>query len=115
METNAQQQTTWSGHRYLSSHSGWKRPGIKSTLQSFKKCAISNDLDGTEDNVLWDEQYDISDTDSEGEYYDMTTHKQIQQTFSEESDDDEFWGFESILLILVRLICGFDSRGVYWS
>jgi len=41
----------------------------------------------------------------------MMTHKQIQQMFSEESGDDEFWGFESILVILVRLICGFDSVG----
>ena len=41
----------------------------------------------------------------------MMTHKQIQQMFSEESDDDEFLGFESILLILLHLICGFDSRG----
>ena len=32
----------------------------------------------------------------------MMTHKQIQQMFSEESDD-EFWGFESILLILCIL------------
>ena len=39
------------------------------------------------------------------------THEQIQQTFSEESDDDEFWGSESILLILVRLICGFVFKG----
>ena len=39
----------------------------------------------------------------------MMTREQIQQMFSEESDDDEFFGFESILLILVHLICGFDS------
>jgi len=45
----------------------------------------------------------------------MMTHEQIQQMFSEESDDDEFLGFESILLILVHLICGFNSRGAYWS
>ena len=31
---NTQQQATWSGHRYLSSHSGWKQPLIKSTLPS---------------------------------------------------------------------------------
>jgi len=41
----------------------------------------------------------------------MMTHEQIQQMFSEESDDDECFGFELILLILVRLIHGFDSRG----
>jgi len=62
-------------------------------------------------------QYDKSDTNSEEKgndmYYEMVIHKQTQQMFSEESDDDEFWCFESMLLILVRLICGFDSRGVY--
>jgi len=58
---------------------------------------ISNDLDGMEYNVLWAEQYDKSDTDSkeEGEnvYDEMVTHEQLQQMFSGESDDDEFWGF----------------------
>ena len=60
-----------------------------------------------EDDVLWDEQHDKSDTDSnKGNkmYEDMMTHEQIQQMFSEESDDDEFCGFESILLISVHLI-----------
>jgi len=32
--------------------------------KSFKKCYIINDLDGTEDDVLWAEEYDKSDTDS---------------------------------------------------
>ena len=41
----------------------------------------------------------------------MKTHGQM---FSEESDD-KLWGSESILLILVHLILGFDSRGAYWS
>ena len=45
----------------------------------------------------------------------MMTHEQIQQMFSEESDDDKFLGFESILPILVRLVCEFDSWGVYSS
>jgi len=44
----------------------------------------------------------------------MMTHEQIQQIFSEESEDDEFWGFESILLNLVNLIRRFDSRGWGW-
>ena len=37
-------------------------------------------------------------------YDEMVTHEQIPQMFSEESDDDEFCGFESILLISVHLI-----------
>ena len=69
---------------------------------------------------MWDEQHDKSDTDSDEEcdddmYDEMMTHEQIQQLSSEESDNDEFFGFESILLILVHLIRGFDCRGVYWS
>jgi len=71
-----------------------------------------------EDEVLWAEQYDKSDTDSNEEgddvYDNMITHEQIQQMFSEGSDDDVCFGFESIL-ILVRLIHRFDSSGVYWS
>ena len=97
METNVQQQTTWSGHRYLLSHSGWRRPGILSTLPSLpnrSRNALS-DLDGTEDDVLWAEQHDKSNTDSDKEgndiYDDMMTHEQI---FSEESDNDQFWGFD---------------------
>jgi len=47
---------------------------------------------------LWAEQYDKSNTDSNEEgndvYDDMMTHKQIQQMFIEENDDDEFLGFE---------------------
>jgi len=65
--------------------------------KSFNKYSISNYLDGMEDEVLWAEQYDKSDTDSdeEGDYmYDnMMTHERIQQMFSEDSDD-EFLGFE---------------------
>ena len=41
--------------------------------KSFKKCSISNDLDGTEDDILWNEQHNKSDTDKEGdEMYDDT-------------------------------------------
>jgi len=38
--------------------------GLRFT-KSFKKCSISNDLDGTEDDELWAEQYDKSNTDSD--------------------------------------------------
>ena len=97
---NAQQQATWSSHCYLSSHSVWKWPGIQSIPpslpKSHKKCSISNDLDGTEDDELWDEHHNKSDTDKETDkmYDDMLTHEQIQQMFNEDSDDDEYLGFE---------------------
>ena len=41
----------------------------------------------------------------------MMTQELIQQMVGEESDEDEYFGFESLLLILIRLIRGFDSRG----
>ena len=37
----------------------------------FKKCSIHNYLDDMEDDILWDEQHDKSDTDSEEEGDDM--------------------------------------------
>ena len=55
---------------HISSHSGWKQPGIK-LVQMVQKCSISNDLDGIEDDVLWAVQYDKSDTDSDEEGDDM--------------------------------------------
>jgi hypothetical protein len=68
-----------------------------------------------EDDVLCAEHCDKSD-EGDDMYDDMMTHEQIQQMFSEESDCDGFWCFESILadnlLVLGRLIRRFDSRGV---
>ncbi|KAK2146628.1 hypothetical protein LSH36_594g03053 [Paralvinella palmiformis] len=45
-----------------------------------KKCSISNDLDGAEDDVLWAEQYDKSDTDSDEESNDMYNDTRIDTT-----------------------------------
>jgi len=54
----------------------------------FKKCSINNDLEGMEDDVLWDEQHDksntVSDKNDDKMYDDMMTYEQIQQMFSEE-------------------------------
>ena len=45
---------------------------------------------------MWDEHRNKSDSDEEGDemYDDMLTHEQIQQMFNEDSDGDEFLGFE---------------------
>ena len=74
---DTQQQVTWRSHRrYLSSHSGPSLPNHS------RSASISNDLDDTEDDVLW------ADTNSKEEdddmYDEMVTHKQIQRMFSEE-------------------------------
>jgi len=56
---------------------------------------MSNDLDCTEDDELWNEHHNKSDSDEEM-YDDMLTHEQIQQMFNEDSDDDKYFGFEYI-------------------
>ena len=64
--------------------------GNPPSLPNCSRSALSADLDGTEDIVLWPEQDDKSDTDSdEGNnmYDDMMTHEQM---FRKESDDDKF-------------------------
>ena len=86
------------------------------SLPNYSSASISNDLDGMEDDVLLAEEYDKFNTDSDEEGNNMNDDRMAHEhMFIEESDDDEFFGFESILLILVCLICGFDSRAVYWS
>jgi len=82
MGTNAQQQASSIGPCYLSSH--WVKTSRESIVpaiitKSFKKCFISNYLDGTED-VLWVEQHNKSDSDEEGD----NMYDEIQQIFSEE-------------------------------
>lgn len=32
----------------------WKRIEVHTITKSFKKCSITNNLDGTEDDLLWD-------------------------------------------------------------
>jgi len=62
--------------------------------KSFKKCPISNDLDVTEDDVLWAEHMtNPTLTLTKKATTCMMTHKQKQQMFSEESDDDELFDF----------------------
>ena len=56
-------------------------------MRAFKKCSITNELDGTEDDILWQDDRDApcADSDNEGEemYDDMlTTDQMIQQVCS---------------------------------
>ena len=57
----------------------WDSIDLAIITKSFKKYSIINDLDGTEDDVLWDKQHDKSDSDEEGDdmYDNMMTHEQI--------------------------------------
>jgi len=76
------------------------RDSINTTIiTKLFKCSTSNYLDGTEEDVLWDEQHDKSDTDSDEEGDEMhdglMKQKHIQQNYlDEESEEDEVLDFE---------------------
>ena len=43
----------------------WDAVAVKSVIKSFKKCGISNSLDGQEDDMLWEDE--DSDKEADGE------------------------------------------------
>jgi len=111
----------WGHAKKPHENSGWIQPGLQLTPpslpKSFKKCSISKDLDGMEDDVSWAEQYDKSDTDSDEEGDDM-----YDDTWTDTIDvewRDWWWWWWWILgfwiniadnlLIIVLLIPVFDS------
>ena len=76
----------------------WKTLDKQIIVKSFKRCCISNAMDGTEDDILWNEeatrqeeaQSDDDDLLFNGE--DIMSTEQIQLFM--ESDDEDFLGFE---------------------
>ena len=69
-------------------------------IYSFKKCGISNALDGTEDHALWlVEEPDIQQVEERdgGDLYDdEITSEEMNDLFGESDDDEEFHGFNII-------------------
>ena len=60
------------------------------------KCGISNALDGTEDDLVWEEEEDSSQVEEEPDcdvYDDRITPEQWQELFGESDDEEEFHGF----------------------
>jgi len=76
----------------------WRSLPAEMVARSFKKCGISNSMDGTEDEILWEETEDVpttpvDDEDEDGVYADHLTSGEWQNLFGD-SDDEEFAGFE---------------------
>ncbi|MCU7881477.1 MAG: hypothetical protein KZQ60_13760 [Candidatus Thiodiazotropha sp. (ex Lucinoma aequizonata)] len=77
-------------------------------VRAFKKCCISNSMDGTEDDVIWqdfvqrrtsgDEDDDSQDVTAEEEFYEATpntmTDNEFAQLFDSSDDEEEFEGFD---------------------
>jgi hypothetical protein len=83
----------------------WQEIDPSIIIHAFKKCCISNAMDGSEDDVVWDhqpqQQEDNRSTDetSDEAFYDdslpTVTDKDLYRMFDSDSDDDdEFEGFE---------------------
>ena len=74
----------------------WQELSKEMVERSFKKCGISNALDGTEDDLVWEEEEDSSQVEDEPDcdvYDDRITPKQWQELFGESDDEEEFHGF----------------------
>ena len=67
--------------------------------RSFKKCSISNAIDGTDDDLLWEEEEETCTAEKENQdededpYDDQLTEEEWQNLFGESDDEDEFNGF----------------------
>ena len=74
----------------------WQELSKEMVERSFKKCGISIALDGTEDDLVWEEEEDSSQVEEEPDcdvYDDRITPEQWQELFGESDDEEEFHGF----------------------
>lgn len=89
-------------------HDAWQQLDPEIIVRAFKKCSISNSLDGTEDDFLWEDQPTERDNndeefDLEEPYYADVREKFARETFLTpdevddllQSSDEEFEGFGS--------------------
>ena len=68
----------------------WQELSKEMVERSFKKCGISNALDGTEDDLVWEEEEDSSQVEEEPDcdvYDDRITPEQWQELFGESDDE----------------------------
>lgn len=65
----------------------WRGLPKEMVARSFKKCGISNSIDGTEDDILWEEEANPKQG-SEDMYDDKLTEEQWRSLFGESDDED---------------------------
>ena len=58
--------------------------------QALLKCCISNNMDGIEDDIIWEEE---AANDSDGDLLYPDSDKELHAVFHEESIDKDFLGF----------------------
>ena len=59
-------------------------------IKSFKKCCITNALDGTEDNLMYEDEDELNQLNAE---IDAERMEELRIVFSEDESDEEFVGF----------------------
>ena len=77
----------------------WSEIASEIVVRSFKKCVIPNAMDGTKDDILWEDDLTAEDENAEnGEaeepnpYDDMFSAEDFNRLFGE-SEDEDFEGF----------------------
>ena len=62
--------------------------------RAFLKCCISNDMDGSEDDIIWEEEAaNDGDSDRDRDFLYPDSDKELRAVFDEESIDEDFLGF----------------------
>ena len=83
----------------------------------FKKCGISNAIDGTEDDILWEEDLPAAEgsedkimEDEFDIYDDKLKEDQWHDLFGENDDEEEFEGFQTLHCIRFYIFCKFACK-----
>ena len=74
----------------------WDKVKTESVVKSFKKCGISNAMDGTEDDLLYEseDEEEVDSPDPTWDPYDETVNDDVyDELFVSDDDDDSFDGF----------------------
>ena len=79
----------------------WRDLPEEMVARSFKKWGISNSTDGTEDDMLWeeeegsvqDEESEDQESEDEDAYDDRLTEEEWQNLFGTSDDENDFKGF----------------------
>ena len=61
----------------------WQRTSLEATVKGFKKCCLSNVVDGTDDDMLWN--------GSAGDVHVRTEREEDEGTDCEDGDSDTDW------------------------
>lgn len=66
----------------------WVSIPTKMVKRSFLKTSISNNLDETEDNLIWEDSDDGKDDDDK-----VSSDRELWEIFKDSSDEEDFYGF----------------------